>query len=73
MPCARRARAERVNLRQVHGRKSYLAATDVQMKIVDVGVGGQAREERPAETKQPSKADNGGGQPKDFCFFISDC
>lgn len=57
----------------VHGQKSYLASTDVQMKIVDVGVGGQAGEESPAETKQPSEGDNNkGGAPKNFhVFFIS--
>lgn len=37
------------------------------MKIVDVGVGGQAREEGPAETEQPSKGDhNRGAAPSDF-------
>lgn len=71
----RRARAKRANSRQTWRRKSYLAPADVQMKIVDVGVGGQACEESPGHTKQPSKGGNNrGGAPKvEFHVSLFQC
>lgn len=70
----RRARAKRANSQQTWRRKSYLAPADVQMKIVDVGVGGQAREESSGDTKQPSKGGNNrGGAPKEFHVSLFQC
>lgn len=70
----RRARAKRVNSRQTCKQNSYLAPADVQMKIVDVGVGGQACEESPGDTKQPSKGGNNrGGAPKEFHVSLFRC
>lgn len=70
----RRARAKGANSRRTQRWKSHLATADVQMKIVDVGVGGQAREESPGDTKQPLKGGNNrGAAPKEFHVSLFKC